>query len=153
MFHSLRITLSVALVAAAISPLHAQPSGGMGLVTRATTLEVDEVVRRIESTAKERGLIVFAKIDHAAGARDAGTTMPAATVLLLGNPKGGTPVMQAAPSIAIDLPLRVLVSQSAQGKAMVTFNDPVYLQARHGVPADLVKNISGLGPLLDAALK
>ncbi len=74
-------------------------------------------------------------------------------LIVIGSPKAGTPVMQAVPSAAIDLPLKALVAESADGSTAVTINDPAYLKARHGFPEELQKNVSGLGPLLDAALQ
>jgi uncharacterized protein (DUF302 family) len=78
--------------------------------------------------------------------------MPPTKLLIFGNPKGGTPVMLAAPTIAIDLPLKVLVWEDADGKAWISFNDPAYLQNRHHVPAELVKNIGVVEALVDQAL-
>ncbi|MGH9705325.1 MAG: DUF302 domain-containing protein, partial [Candidatus Acidiferrales bacterium] len=75
-----------------------------------------------------------------------GMSMPPTKVLIFGSPKGGTPLMLAAPSLAIDLPLKFLVSEDAAGKVWVSFNAPEYLQQRHEIPADLVKNISAAGP-------
>jgi len=74
-------------------------------------------------------------------------------VLLFGSPKGGTPVMVAAPSVAIDLPLKALVAEDDQGKVWVTYNSPEYLQQRHGIPEELVKNLAGAGALLQKAVE
>ena len=79
--------------------------------------------------------------------------MPPTKVLIFGNPKGGTPPMLAAPSLAIDLPLKALVAQDAEGKVWVTYNSPEYLQERHDVPADLIKNLAGAGPLIAKAVE
>ena len=124
-----------------------------GLVTRASPWSVTDTVDRLEATAKARGLVVFARIDHAKEAEKAGLAMKPTVLLLIGSPKAGTSVMQAAPSAAIDLPLKVLVAEAPGGSTTVTINDPAYLKTRHGLPDELVKNVSGLVPLLDAALK
>jgi uncharacterized protein (DUF302 family) len=123
-----------------------------GLVHRDSRYPVGETVERIEATARSRGLMIFARIDHSDEARKAGLQMPPTQVIVLGNPKGGTPVMLAAPTSAIDLPLKVLVRQGADGKTVVSINDHRWLQARHGIGDDLVKPLAGLPALLAAAL-
>ncbi len=124
-----------------------------GLLVRPSKYSVGATVEKIEAVAKARGLAIFARIDHAGEAQKAGLSMKPTVLILIGSPKAGTPVMQAAPSAAIDLPLKALVAESADGSTTVTINDPAYLRARHGVPEELQKNVSGLGPLLDAALQ
>lgn len=124
-----------------------------GLLVRQSRYPVAETAQRIEAAATARGLVIFARIDHAAAAEKVGSTMRPTVLILIGSPKAGTAVMQAAPSAAIDLPLKALVAESADGSTMVTINDPAYLRARHGLTDELQKNVSGLGPLLDAALQ
>lgn len=124
-----------------------------GLETRGSRYPVAETVEKIVTTAKARGLTVFAVIDHAAGAREAGLAMRPTVVLVIGNPKGGTPLMVAAPSAAIDLPLKILVAESDSGATQVTFNAPIYLAQRHGVTVAQWPALSAFGPLLDAALQ
>ena len=124
-----------------------------GLLVRPSKYPVGDTVEKIEAVARARGLSIFARIDHAGEAQKGGLTMKPTVLILIGSPKAGTPVMQAAPSAAIDLPLKALVAESADGSTTVTINDPVYLKARHGLPEDLQKNVAGLGPLLDAALQ
>jgi uncharacterized protein (DUF302 family) len=85
---------------------------------------------------------LFALIDHSGEAEKAGLHMRPIKLLIFGNPKAGTPLMIASPSIAIDLPLKVLVAEDREGKVWISYNDPAYLQARHGLPADLVPNIA-----------
>ncbi len=123
-----------------------------GLVHRDSRYPVDVTVERIEAAARSRGLTIFARIDHSGEARKAGLQMPTTQVIVLGNPKGGTPVMLAAPTAAIDLPLKVLVRQDANGKTIVSINDHRWLQARHGIDDDLAKPLAGLPALLAAAL-
>lgn len=147
--------LSVLLGACASAPGvagSAAPAPGNGLVSRASTLSVAQTVEKIEAAAKARGLTVFAKIDHAAAAQSAGLSMPPTVLLVMGNPRGGTPGMLAAPSLAIDLPLKVLVASGADGKTTVSFNDGAYLKARHKVPDAAAMPLGAMGGLVDAAL-
>jgi len=92
---------------------------------------------KLESVVKSKALLVFAKIDFSGDAQRAGLTMPPTQMLIFGNPKSGTPVMLAAPSSAVDLPLKVVVSQDAAGKVWLSYNTPEYLGERHGIPAAL----------------
>jgi uncharacterized protein (DUF302 family) len=124
-----------------------------GLVQLASPHSADETVRRLESVLAKRGLKVFALIDHSGEAEKVGLKMPPTKLLIFGSPKGGTPVMLAAPSIAIDLPLKALVAQGEDGKVWVTYDDPEYLRDRHDVPADLVKNIAGVAALVATAVE
>ena len=96
-------------------------------------------------------MTLFAKIDFTGDAKKNGLTMPQTMLLVFGNPKGGTPVMVAAPSSALDLPLKVLVAEEADAKVWMSFNSPEYLAARHGIPAELVANIVGIRGLVGAA--
>jgi len=113
----------------------------------------DETMRRLQAAFVAKGMQVFAVIDHNGEAEKVGLKMPATKVIIFGSPKGGTPLMVATPSLAIDLPLKVLVAEGAEGKVFVTYNDPEYLQKRHGVPADLIKNLAGAGALLAKAVE
>jgi uncharacterized protein (DUF302 family) len=125
---------------------------GNGLLSRASTFSVPQTVEKIEALAKARGLTVFAKIDHAGAAQSAGLQMPPTVLLVMGNPRGGTPGMLAAPSLAIDLPLKVLVALGADGKTTVTFNDGAYLKARHQVPDAAAMPLGAMAGLVEAAL-
>jgi uncharacterized protein (DUF302 family) len=102
---------------------------------------VDETVDRLITTLRAKGVMVFAVIDHSGEAEKAGLTMPPTKLVIFGSPKAGTPLMLVAPSIAIDLPLKILVRQDADAKVWVSYNSPTYLQERHGVPATLLANI------------
>jgi uncharacterized protein (DUF302 family) len=123
-----------------------------GLITKPCKDSVVATTERFAALLKAKGITVFALIDHSGEAEKAGLKMPPTKLLIFGNPKGGTPVMLAAPTIAIDLPLKVLVWEDAAGKAWISFNDPAYLQKRHNVPGDLVKNISVVEGLVDQLL-
>jgi uncharacterized protein (DUF302 family) len=96
---------------------------------------------------------VFAVIDHSGEAEKVGLKMRPTKVLIFGSPKGGTPLMVAAPSLAIDLPMKALVAEDANGKVSVTYNSPEYLQERHDVPADLIKNLAGAGALIEKTVE
>ena len=126
---------------------------GNGLMQVASQRTVDETVQRVESILGERGLQLFALIDHSGEAAKVGMKMRPTKLLIFGSPKGGTPVMVAAPSIAIDLPLKALVSEDETGKVWVSYNAPEYLQQRHGVAQELVKNIAGVGALVAKAVE
>jgi uncharacterized protein (DUF302 family) len=126
---------------------------GNGLLQVASKYSVDETVRRLEAVLGERGLTVFAVVDHSGEAEKAGLKMRPTKLVIFGSPKAGTPVMVAAPTIAIDLPLKALVAQDVEGKVWVSYNSPEYLQQRHGVPEDLIKNIAGAGALVAKAVE
>jgi uncharacterized protein (DUF302 family) len=126
---------------------------GNGLVQVPSPHSVDETVKRLQSVLAQKGLQVFALVDHSGEAEKVGLKMRPTKLLIFGSPKAGTPLMVAAPTLAIDLPLKVLVSQDESGKVWVCFNSPEYLQGRHGVPADLVKNIAGVAPLVAKAVE
>ena len=124
-----------------------------GLIQIASHYSVEETVRRLEAVFRERGMQIFAVIDHSGEAQKVGLKMPPTKVVIFGSPKGGTPLMVAAPSLAIDLPLKALVAEGADGKVGVTYNDPEYLRQRHGVPAELIKNLAGAGALIAKAVE
>jgi uncharacterized protein (DUF302 family) len=122
-----------------------------GLRILPTQHSVSQVLQRVESLARARGLTVFAQIDFSGDAERAGLTLRPTGLVIVGNPKAGTPVMAATPTVAIDMPLKVLAWQDAEGKTWVAYNDAEYLRARHGFPAGLTKNISALDALAAAA--
>jgi uncharacterized protein (DUF302 family) len=113
-----------------------------GIVTIPSNHSVDETVDRLKNLLQSKGVTLFAVIDHSGEAAKVGMKMPNTKLLIFGNPKGGTPLMLAAPSIAIDLPLKILVAEDARGKVWVSYNSPEYLKERHGLPQDLVANIA-----------
>jgi uncharacterized protein (DUF302 family) len=124
-----------------------------GLIQVASPYSVDETLTRLQSILAQRGVQVFALIDHSGEAEKVGMKMPPTKLLIFGNPKGGTPVMLAAPTLAIDLPLKALVSEDKNGKVWVTYNSPEYLRDRHSVPENLIKNISVVGALVAQAME
>jgi uncharacterized protein (DUF302 family) len=124
-----------------------------GIVTISSSHSVDETVARVRGLLQTKGITLFAVIDHSGEAKRVGLKMPPTTLLIFGSPKAGTPLMLAAPSIAIDLPLKILVWQDEQGKVWISYNSPEYLKKRHGLPEDLVQNISGVETLAEKAAK
>jgi uncharacterized protein (DUF302 family) len=124
-----------------------------GLVLVRSRHSVDETVQRLQAALIGKGMQVFAVIDHSGEAQKVGLKMRPTKVLIFGSPKGGTPLMVAAPSLAIDLPMKALVAEDAEGKIWVTYNSPEYFEERHGVPADLIKNLAGAGALIEKAVE
>ncbi len=129
------------------------PTPDNGMQHLSSPYSVPETLRRIESLLQEKGLTIFCRVDHSGEAEKVGLKMHPTQLILFGSPKAGTPVMVASPTIAIDLPLKALVWEDAGGKVWVSYNSPEYLQQRHSVPSELVKNISGAGTLLALAVK
>ena len=113
-----------------------------GIVDVPGNHSVDATVEKLKAILNAKGVTLFALVDHSGEAEKAGMKMPATKLLIFGNPKGGTPVMLAAPSIAIDLPLKLLVWEDRSGKVWISYNSPAYLQQRHGLPSELVQNIA-----------
>jgi uncharacterized protein (DUF302 family) len=113
-----------------------------GLISIPSLHSVDETVARLTQLLAAKGVKLFAVIDHSGEAATAGLTMPPTKVVIFGSPKAGTPLMLAAPSIAIDLPLKLLIAQDQTGEVTITWNSPAYLRARHNLPEELVANIA-----------
>jgi uncharacterized protein (DUF302 family) len=108
-------------------------------------------VDRLKNILQSRGITLFAVIDHSGEAAKVGLKMPPTKLLIFGNPKSGTPLMLAAPSIALDLPLKILVAEDAQRKVWLSYNGQAYLQERHNLPPDLVPNLAVVQALADEA--
>lgn len=108
-----------------------------GLVSVASAHSVDETVERLQGLLAAKGIKLFALVDHSGEARRAGLSMPTTKLLIFGNPKAGTPLMLAAPMIALDLPLKLLVAEDSQGNVWISYNDPAWLSARYALPGDL----------------
>jgi uncharacterized protein (DUF302 family)/uncharacterized membrane protein YidH (DUF202 family) len=113
-----------------------------GVVTIPCHRSVDGTVEKLQQILQAKGVMLFALVDHSGEAEKAGMAMRPTKLLIFGNPKAGTPLMIASPTSAIDLPLKILVWEDAEGKVWISYNDPAYLQARHGVPAALIPNIA-----------
>ena len=123
-----------------------------GLIHLASKYSVDETLRRLDELLQQKGLTVFANIVHSGEAAKVGLEMRPTKLLIFGSPKSGTPLMQASPSLAIDLPLKALFWQDADGKIWLTYNDPTYLMRRHDVPSELLPNIAGASALFEKAV-
>ena len=118
------------------------PNSDKGIVNVPSHQSVDQTLEKLQTMLRAKGVAVFALIDHSGEAAKVGMKMPPTKVLIFGNPKAGTPLMLAAPSIAIDLPLKILIWEDAQNKVWISYNTPEYLQKRHGVPPELMQNIA-----------
>jgi uncharacterized protein (DUF302 family) len=108
-------------------------------------------VEKLKGILQAKGVMLFAIVDHSGEAAKVGMTMRPTKLLIFGNPKAGTPLMQASPSIAIDLPLKILVAEDEKGKVLISYNSPEYLQKRHNLPADLLQNIAVVKTLAEKA--
>ena len=109
-----------------------------GIVSIPSRHTVDQTVDKLQSLLQAKEVILFAIIDHSGEAAKAGMTMPPTKLLIFGSPRAGTPLMLASPSIAIDLPLKILVWQDGEGKVWLSWNSPEYLARRHSLPANLI---------------
>jgi uncharacterized protein (DUF302 family) len=124
-----------------------------GMVHLSSSHSVPETLKRLDSVLQSRGLTVFARIDHSGEAEKVGMKMRPTQLIIFGSPKGGTPVMVASPTLAIDLPLKALVWEDAAGKVWVSYNSAEYLKQRHNIRDELVKNIAIIGPLLQSVVE
>jgi uncharacterized protein (DUF302 family) len=124
-----------------------------GIVSTASNHPVPETLDRLESIAKAKGITIFARIDFSGDAARNGLEMRPTQLLIFGNPKAGTPLMVAAPSAALDLPLKALAWEDASGKVWVSYNAPEYIGARHGLPEALLQNIAGIKTLVEMAAR
>jgi|SRR6202140_4899349 uncharacterized protein (DUF302 family) len=113
-----------------------------GIVNKPSKHSVEQTVEALSNILKSKGVAVFALIDHSGEAEKVGLKMRPTKLLIFGNPKAGTPLMLASPSVAVDLPLKLLVWEDAQGKVWVSYNSPEYLRERHGLPQELMQNIA-----------
>ena len=124
-----------------------------GLVTLPSNHGPSETMSMLEAVVKTKGMSVLARIDHAAGAAKIGASLRPTEVLIFGNPKGGTPLMQSAQTIGLDLPLRALVWQDASGQTFLSYNDPVWLAKRHAVGRDVAVSVTTLSVTLDTVAR
>ena len=122
-----------------------------GIISLPSNHSVDATVEKLKAILQAKGVTLFALVDHSGEAEKVGMKMPTTKLLIFGNPKGGTPLMIAAPSVAIDLPLKLLVAEDAGGKVWITYNSPEYLRDRHHVPQELIANIGIVSVLSEKA--
>src|SRR6267154_917999 len=121
-----------------------------GLTTIQSSFGPQDTVRRLEAAVKAKGMTIFARIDHAAGAAEAGLTLRPTELLIFGNAKGGTPLMQSDQTMGLDLPLKALVWQDAAGKTWLSYNDPSWLSKRHGIGADVEPPVKAIAAVLSS---
>ncbi len=122
-----------------------------GIVDKPSSHSVEETVEKLKGILQSKGVTLFATVDHSGEAAKVGMRMPPTKLLILGSPKAGTPLMLATPSIAIDLPLKILIWEDVQGKVWVSYNSPSYLQQRHRIPPELMQNIAVIEALASKA--
>ena len=122
-----------------------------GIIDKPSHHSVDQTVEKLKNILQSRGVALFALVDHSGEAEKVGMKMSPTKLLIFGSPKAGTPLMLASPSIAIDLPLKILVWEDTGGKVWVSYNSPEYLKERHGLPADLLANIAVVETLAEKA--
>ena len=124
-----------------------------GVISKPSPYSVDETIRRLDEVVRGKGLTVFARVDHRAGAREVGIDMQDEQELIFGSPRAGTPLMVARPLVGLDLPLRVLVWRGSDNRVWVSYQDTAFIAKRYGLPDGLEKNISGVPALVEAALR
>jgi uncharacterized protein (DUF302 family) len=124
-----------------------------GILAIPSKHSVDQTVETLKSILQAKGVKLFALIDHSGEAEKVGMKMRPTKLLIFGNPKAGTPVMLAAPTVAIDLPLKILIREDDQGKVWISYDSPIYLQERHRLPQELLQNIAVVETLAAKAAK
>ena len=118
------------------------PATNKGIIDKPSNHSVEQTVEKLKNILQAKGVTLFALVDHSGEAEKVGMKMRPTKLLVFGSPKAGTPLMLAVPSIAIDLPLKILVWEDAQGKVWVSYNSPDYLKERHGLQQELLQNIA-----------
>jgi uncharacterized protein (DUF302 family) len=118
------------------------PAANNGIIEQPSNHSVEQTVEKLKNILQSKGVTLFAIVDHSGEAQKVGMKMPPTKLLIFGSPQAGTPLMLAAPSSAIDLPLKILIREDAQGKVWVSYNSPAYVQQRHALPPDLLQNIA-----------
>jgi len=122
-----------------------------GIISIPSQASVDQTVEALTKTLTTKNITLFALVDHSGEAAKIGMTMPPTKLLIFGSPRAGTPIMLAAPTAALDLPLKILVHEDNDGKVWITYNAPSYLQHRHAIPNELLPNIAVIEPLARSA--
>jgi len=141
-----------AVAHASIREEHLMPtSADNGIVRLPGNHSVDQTVAKLQGILQAKGVKLFVIVDHSGEAASAGLKMPNTKLLIFGNPKAGTPLMLASPSVALDFPLKILVAEDAAGKTWISYNSTAYLQTRHGLPAELLPNIGVIEALASKA--
>ena len=150
-FEALRNGLLCGLTAVPLLAVTAQADSN--LRTKLSNYSVSETLDRIEQAVTAKGMQIFARIDHGGEAQKVGLTMKPTQLLIFGNPKGGTALMVARPTAAIDLPMKALAWEDGDGKVWLTYNSPELFQERHNVPAELTSRLNSVGILLELAVE
>ena len=122
-----------------------------GISRKRSSHSVDDTVSKLKSILQEKGITLFVLVDHSGEAAKVGLKMPNRKLLIFGNPKGGTPLMLASPGIAIDLPLKILVAEDADGTVWLSYNSAAYLKARHNLPDQFLPVLASVESLVTAA--
>jgi uncharacterized protein (DUF302 family) len=143
--------LYTSVAAASLSVVSAHAGGNV--VTKPSQYSVPETIDRIEKAVTAKGMKIFARINHAGEAKNVGLDMRPTELLIFGNPKGGTALMVARPTAAIDLPMKALAWEDKAGNVWLTYNSPELLSERHGMPADLTSKLEPVGKLLEQAVE
>lgn len=126
-------------------------SADNGIISRPSNHSVDETVARVKGILQTKGIMLFALVDHSGEAEKAGLEMRPTKLLIFGNPKAGTPLMVASPGCAIDLPLKILVAEDANGKVSLSYNSAAYLRARHNLPDESLPVLASVEVLVAKA--
>ena len=113
-----------------------------GIIEIPSNQSVDQTIEALKKILAAKSVTLFALVDHSGEAQKVGITMPPTKLLIFGSPKAGTPIMLAAPSSALDLPLKILIREDTYGKVWISYNSPAYLQRRHDIPPDLLPNLA-----------
>jgi len=129
------------------------PDAKDGLIHTASPFSVEQTLQKLQAILQDKGMTIFARIDHSGEAGKVGMEMRPTQLLLFGNPRGGTPPMLAAPTLAIDLPLKALVWEDNQGNVWITHNSAEYLQRRHGFAREFLQNFAGAATLIQKAVE
>jgi uncharacterized protein (DUF302 family) len=145
---ALKCLTAISVASLIAAKAEASPMSEDGLVTIPTKLSVKQVLDRLEADLKAKGITVFARIDHAAGAASVDMPLRPTELLIFGNPKAGTPLMQSNQTIGIDLPLKILGWQDTDGKVWLTYNDPRWLGRRHRLGSDTEASVNALATML-----
>ncbi|HEX4074628.1 MAG TPA: DUF302 domain-containing protein [Candidatus Acidoferrales bacterium] len=122
-----------------------------GIVSKPSNHSVDATVEKLKGILQAKGVALFALVDHSGEAEKVGLKMRPTKLLIFGSPKAGTPLMIASPSVAIDLPMKILIAEDAEGKVWLSYNSPAYLKERHNLPENLLQNIAVIEALATAA--
>jgi uncharacterized protein (DUF302 family) len=118
------------------------PETNKGIIDKRSNHSVEQTVEKLKSVLQSKGVTLFAVVDHSGEAEKVGMKMRPTKLLIFGSPKAGTPLMLAAPSIAIDLPLKIMIWEDARGNVWISYNSAEYLKNRHGLPQELLQNIA-----------